>query len=338
MEDKPNLFYFPTSIVFVDDDPDFIKSFTILLDEKLPIHLFSSTKEALAFINDQNSIVDSLNDFTNYTLLDNADQKVCLNIDALHKQIYNSERFAQISVVVTDYAMPEMDGVNFLSQIKHSEIKRILLTGVADEKIAVKAFNEGCLDHFYLKNTAELDKEINKTIKELQEKYFGILSDPIYFALSEHTGIFFSEPQFQQIFSKLKTDYNWSEYYILEQPQGILLLNSKGDASCLFVLSEEEMRSHYEIAVAEDAPAELLEILAEGKHISWFSTPDGYYAADSGLENWREFLYPADFFNGSKNNYHYALVSPSPLENIDMIKVRSYNDFLENFDREEISS
>ena len=76
-------------------------------------------------------------------------QKICLNIDTHHQQIYNSERFAQISVVITDYAMPEMDGVDFLRQIKHSEIKRILLTGVADEKIAVKAFNWGTYRPFF---------------------------------------------------------------------------------------------------------------------------------------------------------------------------------------------
>lgn len=193
----------------VDDDPDFIKSFTMLLDEKLSVYLFSSAKKALSFINNQASIFDSLNDFTDYTLLDNADQKVCLNIDALHKQIYNNERFAQISIVITDYAMPEMDGVKFLSQIKHPEIKRVLLTGVADEKIAVKAFNERHIDRFYLKNTAELDIELNKSIKELQELYFGLLGDPIHFTLSDHMDTFLHEPQFKKMFSNLQSKHNW---------------------------------------------------------------------------------------------------------------------------------
>jgi hypothetical protein len=114
------------------------------------------------------------------------------------------------------------------------------------------------------------------------------------------------------------------------------LLNSNGDASCLFILSEEEMRSHYEFAVAEDAPVELLQVMAEGKHISWFPTSDGYYAADSCIENWKDFLYPADSFYGSKNKYLYSLVSPSPLQNIDMTMVRPYQDYLENFDKKEM--
>ncbi|MCZ6805249.1 MAG: hypothetical protein O7D86_15330 [Proteobacteria bacterium] len=47
MVDDLNPFYFSTSIIFIDDDSDFIKSFIMLLDERLPIHVFSSPSEAL---------------------------------------------------------------------------------------------------------------------------------------------------------------------------------------------------------------------------------------------------------------------------------------------------
>lgn len=93
------------------------------------------------------------------------------------------------------------------------------------------------------------------------------------------------------------------------------------------------MRSHYEFAVAEDAPIELLKVMSAGKHISWFPTVDGYYAADAGIKNWRDFLYPADFFDGADNKYIYSLVSPSPLQNIDMARIRSYQDYLDDFDK-----
>ncbi len=309
----------------------------MLLDERLPIHVFSSASEALTFINNQASIFDNLKGFTDYTLLDNSDQKICLNIDTLHQQIYNSERFAQISIVITDYAMPEMDGLDFLRQIKHSEIKRILLTGVADEKTAVKAFNEGLIDRFFLKNAANLDWEINQVIEELQESYFALLGYPINHALLNYTGTFLTDPRFQKLFSKLRSEHDWVEYYILEQPQGILLLNSSGETSYLFISSEEEMRSRYEMAAAGYAPAKLLQILAEGKHVSWFPTDDGFYAAYSSIENWQDCLYPINFFYGTNNKNHCALVTPSPLQKIDISKIGSYQDYLDNFDKKTLA-
>lgn len=336
MEEKLNPFYFPSSIIFIDDDPDFLKSFTMLLDEDLPVHTFTSVEKALDFINKQVSILDSLQDFTDYTVLDNADQKICLNIDSLHKQIYNNERFSQVSVVITDYAMPEMDGVQLLKGIKHAEIKRILLTGVADEKIAVQAFNEGYIDKFFLKSAADLAKEINESIQDLQKSFFGLLGNPIHNALSEYTSNFLGDSYFQELFLKLRNEHKWVEYYILEQPQGILLLNSDGEASFLFISSAEERRSHYEYAAAEDAPSDLLKVMAEDKYISWFPTVDGYYEAESCAENWKDYLYPINFFNESENTYHCALVKPSPLQHVDLAGIVSYKSYIEQLDKNNV--
>ena len=47
-------------------------------------------------------------------------------------------------LVVSDYLMPEMDGISFLSKVRElrPEIPRIILTGYADKGNAIKAINE----------------------------------------------------------------------------------------------------------------------------------------------------------------------------------------------------
>ena len=47
-------------------------------------------------------------------------------------------------LVVSDYLMPEMDGISFLSKVRElrPEIPRIILTGYADKEKAIKAINE----------------------------------------------------------------------------------------------------------------------------------------------------------------------------------------------------
>src|SRR5215467_10857661 len=48
-----------------------------------------------------------------------------------------------IDLVISDYLMPEMDGISFLAKVKERlpMVPRILLTGYADKENAIKAIN-----------------------------------------------------------------------------------------------------------------------------------------------------------------------------------------------------
>ncbi|MBI2841412.1 MAG: response regulator [Acidobacteria bacterium] len=48
-----------------------------------------------------------------------------------------------VDLVITDYLMPEMDGITFLSKLKEIQPQavRVLLTGYADKENAIKAIN-----------------------------------------------------------------------------------------------------------------------------------------------------------------------------------------------------
>lgn len=49
-----------------------------------------------------------------------------------------------VDLVISDYLMPEMDGISFLSQIRElkPDVPRIILTGYADKENAIKAINQ----------------------------------------------------------------------------------------------------------------------------------------------------------------------------------------------------
>ncbi|MEE9554951.1 MAG: response regulator [candidate division Zixibacteria bacterium] len=49
-----------------------------------------------------------------------------------------------IDLVISDYLMPEMDGITFLAKVRElkPEIPRIILTGYADKENAIKAIND----------------------------------------------------------------------------------------------------------------------------------------------------------------------------------------------------
>jgi len=66
-----------------------------------------------------------------------------------------------IDAVVTDYDMPGMNGLELLKRLRIMKpaMRRILLTGRADVRIAARALNEGCVHRFLLKPWQDYDLE-----------------------------------------------------------------------------------------------------------------------------------------------------------------------------------
>jgi DNA-binding NtrC family response regulator len=91
-----------------------------------------------------------------------------------------------IDLVISDYLMPEMDGIAFLAKVREikPEIPRIILTGYADKENAIKAINDVGLFQYIekpwdnddlliiLRNGLErqnLIKKLQKKINEINE-------------------------------------------------------------------------------------------------------------------------------------------------------------------------
>jgi len=77
-----------------------------------------------------------------------------------------------IHVVVSDYKMPEMDGIEFLKQVRErwSDTVRIVLSGYADTASVVDAVNDGHIYKFIPKPWN--DYELKVTIANAVERYF----------------------------------------------------------------------------------------------------------------------------------------------------------------------
>jgi DNA-binding NtrC family response regulator len=85
-----------------------------------------------------------------------------------------------VGLVVSDYLMPEMDGIAFLAKVKEikPQVPRIVLTGYADKENAIKAINDVGLFQYIEKPWDNEDiliifrngLEKQKLIKRLDEK------------------------------------------------------------------------------------------------------------------------------------------------------------------------
>jgi response regulator RpfG family c-di-GMP phosphodiesterase len=68
-------------------------------------------------------------------------------------------RTNEYEAVISDFEMPEMDGLAFLNTVRimHPHTKRLLLTGRADVDIAIRALNEHAAHRFLLKPWTSVD-------------------------------------------------------------------------------------------------------------------------------------------------------------------------------------
>ena len=97
-----------------------------------------SANTTIMLVDDEEMVLTSLSSF----LMLETDYDV-VTFTSGHQALQHLEGHT-IDVVVSDFLMPEMDGLAFLSQVRdlRPEIPRIILTGYADKENAIKAINE----------------------------------------------------------------------------------------------------------------------------------------------------------------------------------------------------
>ena len=118
--------YFPSTTLFLDDSRDFLLNFVLQLDEGVAYRIFDAPQRALDYIHNKNCELELLRNHNlhDHTAASPAAQQI--DLAAIHAEVYNPHRFSEVSVVVVDYAMPGMNGLEFCRLIKNNNIKFII--------------------------------------------------------------------------------------------------------------------------------------------------------------------------------------------------------------------
>jgi DNA-binding NtrC family response regulator len=97
-----------------------------------------SASSTILLVDDEEMVVTSIKSFltleTDYEVAAYTSPKEALEYVSKHR----------VDVVISDYLMPDIDGIEFLAKVKElqPEATRILLTGYADKENAIKAIND----------------------------------------------------------------------------------------------------------------------------------------------------------------------------------------------------
>ena len=293
-----HLFYYPTQVVLVDDDPDFLDAVSLILPRDLNYRLFQSARQALTYINDAQQHAELIRRvYSSYkTGPFDSDTLTHIEINELYKEIYNAQRFSTPSVVVIDYSMPSMNGLELCASLTNPYVKRILLTGQADTELAVQAFNAGLIDQFISKKDQDLEAKLKRSIATLQQQYFSksfkLITDPV---IANSQSRFVNNADFIAYFNSLRNRNKFIEYYLIDEPySGFALLNAKGELSILLILTETGLEEHIRQCTTVGAPAQLLAALRKGELVPLFNVSDDNEHIKKILtDDWKKYYVPA---------------------------------------------
>ena len=160
-------------------------------------------------------------------------------------------RFALTEVCVVDYAMPAMSGLRVLGELTHWPGSRILLTGRADEQLAVSAFNRGLINQFISKQSPDNRLRLTKTIQGLRDKPDERHQQIWRATLSSRQHALLCDPLISAELESLMHSQGWIEHVVIGAPFGMLALNARGDASWLQLELADNLQELADMALSQ---------------------------------------------------------------------------------------
>lgn len=298
-------FFTPTKVLLVDDDRSFLNSVSTALSTNTSTYsLFDDPVQALTLINEEPQ-----NSFGEFSSEEIDHVRVDYDIQDIHTEAYNHKRFDRISVIIVDYDMPEMNGIEFCKKIKNNKIQKIMLTGEADESIAIKAFNDGVISKFVKKGGRATFEELNQAIFDCQMKYFQGLTlqavEAITKSSSDHEPTAINYPEYKELVHSQLKNGEACEFYLIELTGSFLFIDSKGVAKCIFIRNQDQMDTIADEAqAAGDLTSGVKKELADRKQILCYSPQANESLPD--FSEWEKFLRPSVRLD-EYGHFYYAL-------------------------------
>jgi len=238
-----------------------------------------------------------------------------LDTNLIEQEMNILQRFNRLSVVVVDYSMPGLNGLQFCEQIQDPQIGKVLLTGVADEKMAVEAFNAGIIDRFISKSHPNASENISEFSREMQHTYFRSQTQQMHQTLRLAGPLFLDDHAVATWVRRQMVKNNFCEYYMVSEPQGLLMVTPSGTLQQIIVLSEGQCDAQASFAENNGAPTKIVERLRDHSHVGLFMEDPASYGENEAYP-WAELMHRATALGTAQQRWFAALVAEPPL-NID---------------------
>ncbi len=311
----PPLFY-PTRVMHVDDHSEYGGQLPLILTSDVELVAYTSARLA------QKAFHASLD--REAACHEERFQSGIHGVDLIHHIVYDASRFADFSVVLADFLMPEMNGFDFLKGLSTTSVGRVLLSGNVAADVALRAFNEGAIERFLSKSDRKIAEQLNHTVNQLRWRYFVRKYRSFADSVTVSEFSFLRDPVFVDALKQRLIPIDAVEMYIHAHPRGLLFLDANGRAAFLLVNHTQDTLALGQLADQADLPAETRNRIRAGTLIPVAADPrqdvveQGFTAATQFVE--------ATMIRGVLADYSTALLSD--LRCFDLDRVKSYDDWL----------
>lgn len=304
------LFYYPTKWVWVDDDSTLLDCMVGFFSEHNRILAFDSPTNCLQYLQKYRSPLsekqfiqcnfeDENCGLLQYTPLN-------FNVTDIAKMVNDKHRYDEITALVIDYHMPEMDGFTLAQALKDLDVDKILLTGQAQDQEAIHGLNDNLIHRFVRKGETDMEEKLLHYLKEMSYQYFQKKSAPLISLIEAENKLPLSDPAFINFFKKYCHDNQICEYYLIDKEGSYLCIDKKGNQSCLVIQTDnsiENWLTSYS-ASASLSPKDLHFLQTKNK-IPFFGVSKEAWQFET--HEWASHFYPASILDGRERYYWASL-------------------------------
>ena len=259
------LFRRPGTVVFLDDDPDYLDMLALVLPRNWRVLLFLRPQDCINHLQQEPPIWEA-DAWHQQQMVDQWREGSALIPQVLEYWGQNSERFALTQVCVVDFSMPAMDGLQALGELVDWPGSRVLLTGQADEQVAVKAFNQGLIDQFIAKQTADISRRLIDAVDHLLATPNARHAQIWRSTLSPEQTALLRVPSVSRDLSEFASK-RWVEYVTLGDPFGVLGMDAAGRVSWLQLEPAGGLGDLAQLAESADLPPAAIVDIRQGRKL-----------------------------------------------------------------------
>lgn len=257
----------PGSLVFLDDDRDYLEMLGEVMPQDWHLRLFLRPV----------ACIDLLQQDTQSRETDAWRQQEIVNRwregASLIPQVLQywredgTARFALTQVAVVDYAMPAMSGLEVLRELTHWPGSRILLTGRADEQLAISAFNRGLIHQFIPKQAPGIRLRLTTAIEGLRHHPDARHQQIWRATLSPAQHALLGDMLVCDALENLMARHGWIEHVVIGDPFGMLALDALGGVSWLQLEPAENLHELAEMAFSQGWDASTVQDIRSGQRL-----------------------------------------------------------------------
>ncbi len=218
------------------------------------------------------------------------DQTVMFRPSVIRDLIHDAGRFHEVSVAVIDGDLPGQQNLEICHYLQVLPTRRIMVSRTIDATRVISAFNEGLIDGFIAKTDPNFFDRLEVMIRECQLDYFSRVGAELGAIIGLNESAFMMDPDFLAYFEGVFVENDFVEYFMSENPPGLLLARGDGSVQTLLVQHHASL-SVYTISAAEPPPG-MTEWIAVKGYQPWFPTKFGFYASEFA-NSWQNYLYPS---------------------------------------------